>query len=519
MQVADPTVAAGILAIAALLAASAFFSGSEIAIFSLERHRLGALLGSDDPRAAALGRLREDPHRLLVTILVGNTVVNIAMASIASVVLATLYGPGVAVTGATLGMSFLVLVFGEITPKSYGVSNAESVSLRVVGPIAVLQRVFVPVVLFFEVISAAINRVTGGSIEIERPYVTRDEIETLMRTGEELGDIDETEREMVTGVFELGDTIAREVMVPRVNVVGVEADAPLYDVLRVCAENRLTRVPVYEGTLDHVVGIADIRDVERAVQQGLDLEEVLLPTLQVPDTRDIDDLLSEMQDERVTMVIVRDEFGEAEGIITVEDILEEIVGEIFEVGEERLVRSTSDGLMVRGEVTLGEVNDTLEVNLPRDGDFETVAGLINDTLGRIGDVGDSVEIDGVSLTVEGVDGHRIRRVRVRQLPDGEETADEEVTSDEEEAADAPAADEETDAGPAVDGSTDGDEPTGPESSTGARGRDAGDEEEDETDEEVWDGEEDWDGEDDEPSGPDDAPAERENGDDAERRSD
>jgi CBS domain containing-hemolysin-like protein len=241
-----------------------------------------------------------------------------------------------------------------------------------------------------------------------------------LRTGEAAGTIAEAEREMVQGVFELGDTVAREVMVPRVDVVGVEADAPLEEVLRVCAENRLTRVPVYEGTLDHVVGIADIRDVERAVQQGLALDEVLLPTLQVPDSRDIDDLLAEMQERRITMSIVRDEFGETEGIVTVEDILEEIVGEIFEVGEERFVRPTSDGIMVKGEVTLGEVNDVLDVDLPRDGEFETVAGLINDTLGRIGDVGDDIEVNGVRLTVEGVDGHRIRRVRVRPLEaDGE----------------------------------------------------------------------------------------------------
>jgi CBS domain containing-hemolysin-like protein len=276
-----------------------------------------------------------------------------------------------------------------------------------------------PVVLVFDVLSRGINRLTGGGRDIEKPYVTREEIEALLETGEELGDIDETEREMVQGVFDLGDTRAKEVMVPRVNVVGVEASTPLSEVLAVCADNRLTRVPVYEGTLDHVVGIADIRDVERGVREGLSLRDVVTEALQVPDTIEIDDLLAEMQADRIPMAMVRDEFGELEGLLTVEDILEEIVGEIFEVGEERLIRPTADGLVVKGEATVAEVNDVLGTDLPKAGDFETVAGLINNDLGRLGEVDDVVEVDGVSLVVEAVDGTRIRRVRVRRLDGGD----------------------------------------------------------------------------------------------------
>jgi CBS domain containing-hemolysin-like protein len=410
------TVALGVVSIAVLLVLSAFFSGSEIAIFSLERHQLSALLETEDsdPRAQVLQRLREDPHRLLVTILVGNNLVNIAMASIASVLLAATLSPEVAIVATTLGMSALVLVFGEITPKSYGVANAERLALRVAGPITTIERLLFPLVFVFDTISRGLNRFTGGDQSIERPYVTREEIEALLKTGERVGAIAEAEHEMVEGVFELGSTTAREVMVPRVNLVAVDVETPLDEVIEVCATNRLTRVPVYQGTLDHVVGIADIRDAERARREGRALDDVLLPTLQVPEGREIDDLLAEMQAERVTMVIVRDEFGETEGILTVEDILEEIVGEIFEVGEERFIRPTTDGLVVKGEVTVGEVNDVLGTDLPTEGEFETVAGLINAELGRIGDVGDRVVVDDVALDVERIDGHRIRRVRVRQ---------------------------------------------------------------------------------------------------------
>lgn len=413
MDISGPLVYAGAGVVAVLLALSAFFSGTEIAIFSLERHRLDALAESGRPGAATLARLRENPHRLLVTVLVGNNLVNVTMTSVATVVVAALFDPGVAIVVATLGMSFLVLVFGEISPKSYGVANAESVSLRVSGVLSAVGTVLYPLVVFFEAVSRGVNRLTGGEMEIERPYVTRADIESLLRTGRAHGAIDEEEEEMVKGVFELSTTRAREVMVPRINVVAVDVETPIEEVIDVCATERFTRIPVYDGTLDHVVGVADIRDLERAAIEGKTLSESLLPPVQVPDTREIDDLLTEMQASRTPMVVVRDEFGETEGILTIEDILEEIVGEIFETGEERHIRRRGTDLLVDGAVTIGEVNDALDVSLPEAGEFETVAGLINDRLGRIGDVDDEVTLEDATLRVEAVDGNRITRVCVR----------------------------------------------------------------------------------------------------------
>jgi CBS domain containing-hemolysin-like protein len=407
-------VTAGAVAVVLLLAASAFFSATEIAVFSLERHRLPELLdrAETDPGAAALGRLRENPHRLLVTILVGNNVVNVALAGVSTLVLADLLGPGLGLLAATALASSLVLLFGEISPKAYGVANAESVSLAVARPLAVVQFVLSPLVVLFDALSRGVNRLTGGDRDIERPYVTREDIAALLRTGEEAGTIAEEERDMVEAVFDLSSTTAREVMVPRADVVAVDVTTPLEEVLGVCATHRLTRLPVYEDSLEHVRGVADIRDVERATREGLTLEDVLGETLQVPDTREIDDLLTEMQRQRIPLVVVRDEFGEFEGILTVEDILEQIVGDIVEVGEERLLRPTDEGLIVRGEVLVDEVNDALGLDLPTAGGFETVAGLVNHELGRIGTAGDVVHVGGATLTVESVSGNRVRRVEV-----------------------------------------------------------------------------------------------------------
>ncbi|MFC6615134.1 hemolysin family protein [Halopenitus salinus] len=408
-------VAAGIIAI--LLCVSAFFSASEIAIFSLERHRVAALSAGTDPDGPVLARLRDDPHRLLVTILVGNNVVNITMASLATATLAAAYGPGAGVTIATAVMSVLILVVGEIAPKSYGVANAERIALAVARPIAFVERVLSPVVTVFEGVVSVVERVTGSPTATP-PGLTRAELERLVATGERVGAIDERERRMVEGVFDLDETSVREILVPRPNVVAVDRETPLEEIVGLCASERLTRVPVYEGSLDHVVGFVDVRDAERAIREGLDLDDVLREVVVVPDSQRVDVLLAELQTRRIPLAVVVDEYGETEGIATIEDVLEEIVGDIAEVGEKRSLRHTDDGLLVNGEVTVGEVTDVLELDvaLPRDGEYETVAGLVNARLGRVGEPGDRVEFpdSGVSIAVETTDGNRVRTVRVRR---------------------------------------------------------------------------------------------------------
>ncbi|MDY7082338.1 MAG: CNNM domain-containing protein, partial [Halobacteria archaeon] len=235
----------GLLAIGVLMVLSAFFSSSEIAMFSLERHRIESLAESDHKSAEVLHKLRENPHRLLVTILVGNNVVNIAMSSIATALVIIYLPRGLAVTVSTIVISFLVLIFGESAPKSYAVENTESWALRISRPLQFSQYVMYPVVVFFDYLTRAVNRVTGGRSDIETSYVTRDEIEGLLRTGEEEGVIEEDEREMIQSIFRFSNTIAKEIMVPRLDMVSVSSEATLEEVLDVCIENDVTRVPIY----------------------------------------------------------------------------------------------------------------------------------------------------------------------------------------------------------------------------------------------------------------------------------
>jgi CBS domain containing-hemolysin-like protein len=411
----DTTLLAGAGLVAALLCLSAFFSASEIALFSLPDHRVAAVAERSDPSATALVALLEEPHRLLVTVLVGNNVVNVAMTSVATVLLSLTLGAGVGVTVATVGMSALVLVVGEITPKSYGVANAETLSLRVARPLTAVGRLLSPLVFVFEGVSRLVNRATGGSSDIERPYLRREDIADLLRTSEAAGAIGADERRMVTGVFDLSTTPARAVMVPRGDVVAVDAGTSLPDVVATLADAGVTRAPVYEGTLDTVVGVVDIRDAERAARDGGSLSAVLRPVLQAPDSREIDELLAEMREADSPLAVVRDEFGETEGVVTVEDIVAEIVGDVAGAGQRRRIRPADGGAVVDGDVTVADLGEMLGVSLPRDGSFATVAGLVNDRLGRVGEAGDVVRVAGLALTVVGVAGRRVETVRVERV--------------------------------------------------------------------------------------------------------
>ena len=402
--------AAGFLAIVGLVAVSAFFSSSEIAVFSLEEHRLGTL--ATEPGGDVLLALRDDPHRLLVTILVGNNVVNVAIASLTTALLVDRFPGGLGVVLATLFASTVVLIFGEIVPKSYGVGNPESVALRVARPVKLVQTALYPVVVVFETITDGINRLTGGGRDIERPYVTREEIVALVETAERLGIVEGDEQAMIERIFRFNTTAVGSVMVPRADVIAVDADASVEDAIDACRSGRVTRLPVYEGDFDRVLGYVDLRDlVDTPVETSL--RSLANPTLHVFEGREIDEVLAELQATRTEVAIVYDEFGAVEGLATAEDIVEEIVGEIFDIGEEAVVVALSPTTATaRGTAATEAINDEIGTHLPEDG--ETVAGLLAERLGRTPEPGDVLEVADARLTVRSVEDNRVRRVHVER---------------------------------------------------------------------------------------------------------
>lgn len=408
----------GGLSLLILLGLSGFFSSSEIAMFALPVHRVEPLVDEGRKGAKTLKKLKDNPHRLLVTILVGNNIVNIAMSSLATGLLA-FYGlaQGTAVAIATFGVTAVVLLFGEAAPKSYAVENTESWALRISRPLKLAEYVLWPLVVTFDYLTRVVNKATGGRTTLESPYVTRSEIKDMITTGERAGVIEKDEREMLQRIFRFNNTIAKELMTPRLDITAVPVEDTIEEALTTCVQTGRTRLPVYKGSLDNIIGVVTIEDLVREHTYGsksdVKLADLTEPTLHVPESKNADELLSEMRDQRVQMAIVVDEFGTTEGLITIEDMVEVIVGEILEGEEQEPIEHLDDHtIRVRGEVNIEEVNEALEIELPEGEEFETIAGFIFNRAGRLVEEGETITYDNVTIDIESVDNTRIQEVRL-----------------------------------------------------------------------------------------------------------
>ncbi|MFQ3295677.1 MAG: putative hemolysin [Halobacteriales archaeon] len=424
----------GILLIGFLILGSGFFSSSEIALFSLSNHQIDAMVEEGKRGARAIKSLKDDPHRLLVTILVGNNMVNITMSSISTTIVGFYFDPGTAVLVSSFGITSMVLVFGETAPKSYAVENTELHARRVARGLKIVEKPLWPLITFFYYLTGVVNKITGGSPSMESSYVTRDEIRNIIQTGEREGVLDEEEREMLQRTLRFNNTIAKEVMTPRLDITGVSKDASVEEAIETCVHSGHARLPVYEGSLDNVIGIAHIRDLVRDQNYGeanpetLEMDDLIDPTLHVPESKNVDDLLSEMRENRMHMAIVIDEFGTTEGLVTMEDILEEIVGEILEGGEDEPIEFLEeDAILVRGEVNIEEVNDAIYTDIPEGEEFETIAGFIFNRAGRLVQEGEEIRYEDVRIRVEEVENTRIMKARLTRTARNDGTVDAEPT--------------------------------------------------------------------------------------------
>ncbi|AGB35915.1 hemolysin family protein [Natronococcus occultus] len=421
----------GVLAVSVLIVLSGFFSSSEIAMFNLSKHRLEGMVDEGIEGAELVKTLKDDPHRLLVTILVGNNIVNIAMTSITTALLGLYFGGLAAVLLSTLGVTAIVLLFGESVPKSYAVENTESWSVRISKPLKATEYLLYPLIALFDYLTRQVNKLTGSTGAIESPYVTRDEIQEMIESGEREGVLEEEEHEMLTRIFRFNQTIVKEVMTPRLDMTAVPKDASIDEAIETCIQSGHARVPVYEGSLDNVQGVVHIRDLVRDLNYGeaetddLEIADLIQPTLHVPESKNVDELLTEMRENRMHMAIVIDEFGTTEGLVTMEDMVEEIIGEILEGGEEQPIEEIDDEtVLVRGEVNIEDVNEALEIELPEGEEFETIAGFIFNRAGRLVEEGEEIEFDGVRITVEAVENTRIMKARLQKLGHYEDADDE-----------------------------------------------------------------------------------------------
>ncbi len=415
----------GVLALGALILLSAFFASSEIAIFSLGDPRVGTLEADQVPGARTLAGLKADPRRLLVTILVGNNIANIGMSSIATGLLGLYLDPGQSVLIATFGVTSIVLLFGESAPKSYAVEHSESWALRIARPLRSVQVLLYPLVELFDWLTKVVNSLIGSEGDFEKAYITRAEVGEVITAGERAGVLSEEEHRMLQRLLRFRNRIAKETMVPRLDVVAVSADTTVASAIDTCLESGVSQLPIYEDVLDTVVGTVHIRELVAAQNRSgsVPLRSIAREPYIVPETKDVDDLLRELRRDRRRIAVVIDEFGTTSGIVTIEDIVEEIIGEVLTQTESVPIRWLGETVaLVRGELNIHTVNEALGTKLPEPGESETIAGLILDRTGRVVEEGESVTYDGVRLEVETAENNRILEVRV-ELGNGDADSD------------------------------------------------------------------------------------------------
>lgn len=412
----DPSDTYQIIILLILLALSAFFSSNETALMSVNRIRLRSLADEGNKRAAmALDILENQTPKLLSAILIGNNIVNISASSLATT-LAYSFG-GYMVSIVTLILTILILIFGEITPKNYATINSEKITLRYIPVFKFLMTIMTPVIFIINLFSRGVMRLMRVDPDEANKAMTEEELRTIVDVSHEDGVIESDEKEMIYNVFDLGDATAKDIMVPRVHVTFADVASTYDELIDIFREDKFTRLPVYKDSQNNIVGIINMKDL---LLYDKDTEFVIDNFLRKPhftyERKSISDLLVEMKDSTFNIAIVLDEYGDMAGLITLEDILEEIVGEIhdeYDEKEDDLVQKISDReYIIEGSMHLDDVNDHLHTELDSE-DYDSLGGFIIEHLDRLPVAGDEVITEeGIRLIVEKLDKNRIEQVHV-----------------------------------------------------------------------------------------------------------
>jgi len=406
------------------LVLTATSAASETAMTSLNRIRIRNQAEEGDAQARRILRLLEVPERFLSAILVLSNAAVIVASSSATLLVVNHWGQGIEWIETFL-LTIFILIFCEITPKTAAVQNPERSARALVGPVELASHILRPVTRALTYITSGIVRLLGGGTVKRGPFVTEEELRLLVEVGEQEGVLEEDEREMIHAVFELADTPVREVMVPRIDMITVEADASVDKALQVIVEGGQSRIPVYTGSIDEIVGVLYAKDLLRVLARGprsVPVRSLVRPAYFVPESKRLDDLLREMQKRRVHMAIVVDEYGSVAGLVTIEDLVEEIIGDIKdEYDQEELLfeRIGENEFIVDAKISLDELSELLDIELTSE-DYDTLGGFVLAQLDKIPTTGDMAQYQNLTFTVLGTKGRRITKVRVVRSQPGEE---------------------------------------------------------------------------------------------------
>jgi putative hemolysin len=420
-----------------LILVNGFFAGAELAVVSARKSHIASLAAAGNEKAKLVEQIQKDPHRFLATVQIGVTIVGSLASAVGGAAAVRVLTPllrsipvpfiqhsaePLSIAIVVIGISYFFLVLGELAPKTIALQYADRMALRVVRPIHLLSNAAIAVVWFLTLSNRAVLSLLGIKPKEGHAFVTREEVQQFLSEGSEAGALTETEHKYIENIFEFTHTTVREVMVPRTRIAALNLDLSREEILRTVQENMYTRYPVYRGDLDHVTGFVHTKDIligRMSTGTDFDIGGIVRPPLFVPEGKKVSSLLKEMQRRRIQMALVVDEYGIMSGLVTTEDLLEELVGEIedeHDVGEMRRVQKFPDGsLLVDALIPVNDIEDLLGVDL---GDFlpyYTLAGLILDRLGRFPEKGETIEWQDFLFTCEEVTKNAILKVKITRI--------------------------------------------------------------------------------------------------------
>lgn len=405
------------LVLAGLVLLSALLAGTEAALLSFPRHRRN---GAAEPDAAhrRVEKLLEHPQRIVLTVALATVALDLGAAAFAALLLAPGLGEGLAGVLVAAAGALVVLAVAKVLPKAYAAEHAEGWSRAAAAPFGLLCSVLGPLVGVYLGVSSGIAKLAGSGEAHTGAYANEEELKTLITIGAEEGIIEDQEEEMIHSVLEFGDTTAREIMVPRADIVAVPADATIEHVRAFVLDAGYSRLPTYQGSLDNIVGVALAKDMLVALVDGkgaTQVRDLMKDPLFVPETTKLDWLLRQMREKRMHLALVVDEFGSLTGLVTLEDLVEEIIGDIsdeHDLRTEPIKKLDERTALVDARTHVEDINAALGTEIPEDGPYDTVGGFVFHRLGRLGREGESVREKGTEVVVDKVVNRRILRVKV-----------------------------------------------------------------------------------------------------------
>lgn len=405
--------------LAFLIFLSGVFSASEAALMSINKIRIKHLVDDGVKGAKEIQKLIDDPSEILSTILICNNVVNILASSISTVIFMNVFvdfGTGIATSISTLFLTIMILIFGEITPKTIAVLKAENIAFFIYRPLKVIFIILKPIVFIFSKVSKGVMSIFGIKKGTGQANITEEDIKSIVNFSQEEGVLEVEDKKLIYNVFEFGDLKVRDVMVPRVDMITLSINSTYEEIVSVFRTERFSRVPVYKDNIDNIVGIINIKDlffIEK--DDKFEINKYIRDIHSTHEYRKIRDLLNDMKKTRNHMAIIRDEYGGTVGLVTIEDLIEEIVGDIEDeydeiVDKEIHIVNDKEYLIV-GTLKLDTLEDMLGISI--ESEFETIGGYIIEKLGRLPQNGECIDIQNIKFIIENIGKNRIKRLRVK----------------------------------------------------------------------------------------------------------